>query len=214
MKQSLVNIVACGLLIRNLWLHWAHPVIHVTLHHKILNSVSPTGFRDLTRMLRVQLLSWPHPVSTDGARMSRWLAEGVADVLLFGFWYRPPLMDGLCEANGTFAISLLKMLGEEDHLWNVFSPLNLSSVLTVVLMGTEGTQRPRCPRCGGFLCVLIELICSYLISADGSQWGREMGEAPKWHRECRPESGKENCVRRNLLLEIMVYTECYLLHLW
>lgn len=50
MKQSLVNIVPCGLLIRNLWLHWAHPVIHVTLHHKILNSVSPTGFRDLTRM--------------------------------------------------------------------------------------------------------------------------------------------------------------------
>ncbi|XP_065788399.1 serpin B8 isoform X4 [Muntiacus reevesi] len=48
-------------------------------------------------------------------------------------------MDALCEANGTFAINLLKMLGEEDHLRNVFfSPLSLSSILTMVLMGAKG----------------------------------------------------------------------------
>lgn len=48
-------------------------------------------------------------------------------------------MDALCKANGTFAINLLKMLGEEDHSRNVFfSPLSLSSVLTMVLMGAKG----------------------------------------------------------------------------
>uniref|UniRef100_A0A8C6DS73 Serpin family B member 8 n=1 Tax=Moschus moschiferus TaxID=68415 RepID=A0A8C6DS73_MOSMO len=48
-------------------------------------------------------------------------------------------MDALCEANGTFAINLLKILGEEDHLRNVFfSPLSLSSILTMVLMGAKG----------------------------------------------------------------------------
>ncbi|KAI4530330.1 hypothetical protein MG293_019219 [Ovis ammon polii] len=62
----------------------------------------------------------------------------MADVLLFGFRYRPPPMNALCEANGTFPINLFKMLGEEDHSRNVFSLLSLSSVLTVALMGAEG----------------------------------------------------------------------------
>ncbi|XP_040120144.1 serpin B8-like, partial [Oryx dammah] len=48
-------------------------------------------------------------------------------------------MTVLCVANGTFAINLLKMLGEEDHSPHLFfSPLSLSFVLTVVLMGAEG----------------------------------------------------------------------------
>ncbi|XP_059749974.1 serpin B8 isoform X1 [Balaenoptera ricei] len=48
-------------------------------------------------------------------------------------------MDDLCEANGTFAINLLKLLGEKDNLRNVFfSPLSLSSALTMVLMGAKG----------------------------------------------------------------------------
>ncbi|XP_044790459.2 serpin B8 isoform X2 [Bubalus bubalis] len=52
---------------------------------------------------------------------------------------KPPLMNALCEANGTFAINLLKMLAEEDHSRHVFfSLLSLSFVLTMVLMGAEG----------------------------------------------------------------------------
>ncbi|XP_032458998.1 uncharacterized protein LOC116739053 [Phocoena sinus] len=52
---------------------------------------------------------------------------------------KPSLMDDLCEANGTFAINLLKLLGEKDNLRNVFfSPLSLSSALTMVLMGAKG----------------------------------------------------------------------------
>ncbi|XP_054982579.1 serpin B8 isoform X3 [Sorex araneus] len=48
-------------------------------------------------------------------------------------------MDHLSEANGTFAINLLKMLGEEDAARNVFfSPLSLSSALAMVLMGARG----------------------------------------------------------------------------
>ena len=65
-------------------------------------------------------------------------------------------MDALCEANGTFAINLLKMLGEEDHLQNVFfSPLSLSSVLTMVLMGAKGNTAAQMSQvCGLPLCFL------------------------------------------------------------
>lgn len=48
-------------------------------------------------------------------------------------------MDNLGEANGTFAINLLKMLAEEDNSRNVFfSPLSISSALAMVLMGAKG----------------------------------------------------------------------------
>lgn len=48
-------------------------------------------------------------------------------------------MDDLGEANGTFAITLLKMLGEEDHSQNVFfSPLSISSTLAMLFMGAKG----------------------------------------------------------------------------
>lgn len=48
-------------------------------------------------------------------------------------------MDDLCEANGTFAINLLKMLGEKDNSRNVFfSPLSISSALAMVFMGAKG----------------------------------------------------------------------------
>ncbi|XP_036891463.1 serpin B8 [Sturnira hondurensis] len=48
-------------------------------------------------------------------------------------------MDGLGEANGIFAVTLLKMLGEEDHSRNVFfSPLSISSALAMLFMGAEG----------------------------------------------------------------------------
>ncbi|XP_053427887.1 serpin B8-like [Nycticebus coucang] len=48
-------------------------------------------------------------------------------------------MDNLCKANGTFAIALLKLLGEEDNSRNVFfSPLSLSSALGMVLLGAKG----------------------------------------------------------------------------
>ncbi|XP_010613713.1 serpin B8 isoform X1 [Fukomys damarensis] len=48
-------------------------------------------------------------------------------------------MDDLCEGNGTFAISLLKMLGEEDNSQNVFiCPLSISSSLAMVFLGAKG----------------------------------------------------------------------------
>ena len=80
--------------------------------------------------------------------------EGVADVPVFGFCYRPLLMDALCEANGTFAINLLKMLAEEDHSRHVFfSLLSLSFVLTMVLMGAEGNTVAQMSQvCGLPLC--------------------------------------------------------------
>ena len=47
-------------------------------------------------------------------------------------------MDVLSEANGTFALTLLKKLGE-DNSKNVFiSPLSISSALAMVLMGARG----------------------------------------------------------------------------
>ncbi|EHB04710.1 Serpin B8 [Heterocephalus glaber] len=48
-------------------------------------------------------------------------------------------MGDLCEGNSTFAISLLKMLGEEDNSQNVFiCPLSISSSLAMVLLGAKG----------------------------------------------------------------------------
>lgn len=48
-------------------------------------------------------------------------------------------MDDLREANGTFAVTLLKMLGEEDSSRNVFfSPFSISSALAMVYMGARG----------------------------------------------------------------------------
>ncbi|KAF4013789.1 hypothetical protein G4228_004893 [Cervus hanglu yarkandensis] len=48
-------------------------------------------------------------------------------------------MDALCEANGTFALRLLKALCEDDPSGNVFfSPVSLSSVLAMVLLGAKG----------------------------------------------------------------------------
>uniref|UniRef100_A0A8C6CHL3 Serpin domain-containing protein n=1 Tax=Moschus moschiferus TaxID=68415 RepID=A0A8C6CHL3_MOSMO len=47
-------------------------------------------------------------------------------------------MDALSEANGTFALTLLKKLGE-DNSNNVFiSPLSISSALAMVLVGARG----------------------------------------------------------------------------
>ncbi|XP_032505699.1 serpin B6-like isoform X2 [Phocoena sinus] len=47
-------------------------------------------------------------------------------------------MDALSEANGTFALTLLKHLGE-DNSQNVFiSPISISSALAMVLMGAQG----------------------------------------------------------------------------
>uniref|UniRef100_A0A8D2B5E2 Serpin family B member 8 n=1 Tax=Sciurus vulgaris TaxID=55149 RepID=A0A8D2B5E2_SCIVU len=48
-------------------------------------------------------------------------------------------MDDISDANGTFAITLLKMLGEEDNSRNVFfSPLSISSALAMVFLGAKG----------------------------------------------------------------------------
>ncbi|ELR63058.1 Serpin B9, partial [Bos mutus] len=48
-------------------------------------------------------------------------------------------MDALCEANGTFTLRLLKALCEHRPSENViFSPVSLSSVLAMVLLGAKG----------------------------------------------------------------------------
>ncbi|XP_075866546.1 serpin B9 isoform X3 [Microcebus murinus] len=48
-------------------------------------------------------------------------------------------MDTLAEANGTFAISLLRLLCQDDPSHNVFySPLSISSALAMVLLGAKG----------------------------------------------------------------------------
>lgn len=55
------------------------------------------------------------------------------------FLSRPSEMDDLCEANGSFAISLLKVLGEEDKSQNLFfCPLSISSALAMVYLGAKG----------------------------------------------------------------------------
>ncbi|XP_023567903.1 serpin B6 isoform X2 [Octodon degus] len=64
-------------------------------------------------------------------------------------------MDSLAEANGTFAISLLKILGE-DSSKNVFlSPVSISSALAMVFLGAKATtagqmaQALSFNKCGG-----------------------------------------------------------------
>ncbi|XP_051003159.1 serpin B8-like [Acomys russatus] len=48
-------------------------------------------------------------------------------------------MDELYEANGSFAISLLKILGEEDKSQNLFfCPLSISAALAMVYLGAKG----------------------------------------------------------------------------
>nr|XP_020725328.1 serpin B6-like [Odocoileus virginianus texanus] len=47
-------------------------------------------------------------------------------------------MDALSEANGTFALTLLKKLGEDNSRNVFFSPLSISSALAMVLTGARG----------------------------------------------------------------------------
>nr|XP_012320804.1 serpin B8-like [Aotus nancymaae] len=64
----------------------------------------------------------------------------VVSTIFMESWNRPSLMDDLCEANGTFAINLFKILGEEDSSRNVFlSPMSISSALAMVFMGAKGS---------------------------------------------------------------------------
>ena len=47
-------------------------------------------------------------------------------------------MDVLSEANGTFALTLLKKLGEGNSKNVLIAPLSISSALAMVLMGARG----------------------------------------------------------------------------
>ncbi|XP_036725661.1 serpin B6 isoform X2 [Balaenoptera musculus] len=47
-------------------------------------------------------------------------------------------MDALSEANGTFALTLLKHLGEDNSKNVFFSPISISSALAMVFMGAKG----------------------------------------------------------------------------
>lgn len=88
-------------------------------------------------------------------------------------------MDDLCEANGTFAISLFKILGEEDNSRNVFfSPMSISSALAMVFMGAKGSTAAQmsqvCVRVakenGMFPCASVELSFCTFATADESLW--------------------------------------------
>lgn len=48
-------------------------------------------------------------------------------------------MDCLLEANGIFAMSLLKVLGEESSKNVFFSPLSISSAMAMVFLGAKAT---------------------------------------------------------------------------
>ncbi|XP_075826062.1 serpin B6-like isoform X1 [Microtus pennsylvanicus] len=48
------------------------------------------------------------------------------------------IMDPLLEANGTFALNLLKILGEDSSKNVFFSPMSISSCLAMVFMGAKG----------------------------------------------------------------------------
>uniref|UniRef100_G1SQK1 Serpin B6 n=1 Tax=Oryctolagus cuniculus TaxID=9986 RepID=G1SQK1_RABIT len=48
------------------------------------------------------------------------------------------IMDALSEANGTFALTLLKTLGEDSSKNVFFSPMSISAALAMVLMGAKG----------------------------------------------------------------------------
>lgn len=47
-------------------------------------------------------------------------------------------MDALSEANGTFALNLLRKLGEDKSKNVFFSPMSISSALAMVLLGGKG----------------------------------------------------------------------------
>uniref|UniRef100_A0A8C5YRU6 Serpin B6-like n=1 Tax=Marmota marmota marmota TaxID=9994 RepID=A0A8C5YRU6_MARMA len=48
-------------------------------------------------------------------------------------------MDPLLEGTGTFALNLLKRLGEDSSRNVFYSPISMSSALAMVLMGAKGT---------------------------------------------------------------------------
>uniref|UniRef100_A0A8C5YKU6 Serpin B6-like n=1 Tax=Marmota marmota marmota TaxID=9994 RepID=A0A8C5YKU6_MARMA len=48
-------------------------------------------------------------------------------------------MDPLLEASGTFALNLLKTLGEDSSKNVFYSPISISSALAMVLLGANGT---------------------------------------------------------------------------
>ncbi|XP_012623894.2 serpin B6 isoform X2 [Microcebus murinus] len=52
--------------------------------------------------------------------------------------FKLPTMDALAEANGTFALNLLKTLGEDSSKNVFFSPMSISSALAMVSMGAKG----------------------------------------------------------------------------
>lgn len=47
-------------------------------------------------------------------------------------------MDILSEANGTFALNLLRKLGEDRSRNVFFSPMSISSALAMVFLGAKG----------------------------------------------------------------------------
>uniref|UniRef100_A0A673V686 Serpin family B member 8 n=1 Tax=Suricata suricatta TaxID=37032 RepID=A0A673V686_SURSU len=109
-------------------------------------------------------------------------------------------MEDLSEANGRFAIHLLKMLGKEDSSRNVFcSPLSISSALAMLFMGADGdTATQMCQalcvnRSGdiheGFRALLTEVNRSgtqYLLRTANRLFGEETCDFfPAFRESCR-----------------------------
>ena len=57
-------------------------------------------------------------------------------------------MDPLREANGTFALNLLKILGEDSSKNVFFSPMSISSSLAMVFMGAKGNTASQMAQVG------------------------------------------------------------------
>lgn len=67
------------------------------------------------------------------------------------------IMDVLSEANGTFALHLLKVLCQDDPSHNVFySPVSISSALAMVFLGAKGNTAAEMAQVNLPLCPLGE----------------------------------------------------------
>ncbi|KAI2540684.1 serpin family B member 6 [Homo sapiens] len=71
-------------------------------------------------------------------------------------------MDVLAEANGTFALNLLKTLGKDNSKNVFFSPMSMSCALAMVYMGAKGNTA-------------AQMAQSFaLVAQAGAQW-RDVG---------------------------------------
>ena len=66
-------------------------------------------------------------------------------------------MDPLLEANATFALNLLKTLGEDSSRNVLFSPISVSSALAMVYLGAKGNTEKQIEKVGLSFVLLTSL---------------------------------------------------------